>query len=135
MKHLPDAMVRFVEANKSWIAEKVSRRQEFMKQMENFLLKGYVDERGVLERCFRILIAEEKALRSREGNKESERKDEDEDVDINRVQEEPAPPPKRGLHSCVCGENTMPPNRVVCRGVVSQIFSHPHGACTLHEPS
>ena len=135
MKHLPDAMVRFVEANKSWIAEKVSRRQEFMKQMENFLLKGYVDERGVLERCFRILIAEEKALRSREENKESERKDEDEDVDINRVQEEPAPPPKRGLHSCVCGENTMPPNRVVCRGVVSQIFSHPHGACTLHEPS
>ncbi|PVH80923.1 hypothetical protein DL98DRAFT_654372 [Cadophora sp. DSE1049] len=116
MKHLPDAMVRFVEANKSWIAEKASRRQEFMKQMENFLLKGYVDERGVLERCFRILIAEEKALKLKEENMGFVGNNEDDDVDMDRVEEEPAPP-KRGLHICVCGEVTMPPNRVVCRGI------------------
>ncbi|KAK0122423.1 hypothetical protein ONS95_010659 [Cadophora gregata] len=115
MRHLPDAMVRFVEANKSWIAEKVSRRQEFMKQMENFLLKGYVDEKGVLDRCFRILIAEEKAMKSRKQNS-GNADDDNEDVDMNRVEEEPAPL-KRGLHTCKCGEITMPPNRVVCRGL------------------
>lgn len=116
MKHLPDAMIRFVVVNKSWIAEEVSRRQEFMKQMENFLLKGYVDERGVLERCFRILIAEEKALKSREKRTEFVGNDEDDDVDMDRVEKEPAPQ-KRGLHTCVCDEVTMPPNRVVCRGI------------------
>lgn len=113
MQHLPEAMVRFVETNKSWIAAKVSRRQEFSKHMENFILKGYVDE-SVHDRCVRILIAEKEDMKQKN---ETIKDGEKEDVDMDKV-EQPALP-TRGLNSCVCGEVTIPPNRVVCRDMVS----------------
>ncbi|KAG4437340.1 hypothetical protein IFR05_007192 [Cadophora sp. M221] len=118
MKHLPEAIVRFVEDNKSWLAGKVSRRQEFSKHMENFVLKGYVDE-SVHDRCIRILIAEKEDMKQRNEMTENGG---NEDVDMDRV-EQPALP-TRGLNSCVCGEVTIPPNRVVCRNMVSQSPSY-----------
>ncbi|KAH7370860.1 hypothetical protein BKA65DRAFT_25301 [Rhexocercosporidium sp. MPI-PUGE-AT-0058] len=109
MRHLPDAMVRFVETNKSWIVAEVSRRKEFSKHMENFILKGYVDE-AVHDRCLRILIAEKEDLKQRAERTQGAEK---EDVDMDRELQPIAS--KRGFNNCVCGEVTIPPNRVVCR--------------------
>jgi hypothetical protein len=99
-KYLPEALIRFTESHKKWFAEKNSRKKEFMKLMEVFILRGVVEER-TLERCVDILRAAERANRGK-------------DVDMNDA----APPKPRALMDCICGEHTQPPNRVICRGAV-----------------
>ncbi|KAL2066687.1 hypothetical protein VTL71DRAFT_2759, partial [Oculimacula yallundae] len=107
MEFLPDAIVRFVMANKEWIMAKASRRMEFYKHMDSFILRGNLDEELVM-RCRRILNEVSKA------KGEEEDGDAKKDVDMGEV-ERPVSL-IRGLHACICGNVTTPPNRVVCRG-------------------
>ncbi|KAI9053952.1 hypothetical protein LZ554_002896 [Drepanopeziza brunnea f. sp. 'monogermtubi'] len=119
-KYLATVVVRFVEANKAWLVEKTSRRKEFMKQAENFILKGIFDERH-LRHCLGVIEEERKAIAAREV---AERK---EDVDMDRMDEdEKEAPPTRSLHTCVCGEY-QPLDRVTCRGTSckSRFFCRP----------
>lgn len=108
-----DVIVRFVETNKAWIVEKMPRRCEFMKQAENFLLKGVLDERR-LRHCLGIIEAEGKAMAAR--RKANRRQD----VDLDRMDNEKSLKtlPTRPLQTCICGER-QPVDRVTCRGAVS----------------
>lgn len=103
--YLPDAILRFVEANKFWFAQKMSRKGEFLKSMETFMMRGVVPEK-CFQKCIDILRAAEKMERSKEkGVIEDER---------------PVSPAKlRGMLDCECGEHTQPSDRVICRGQVS----------------
>jgi hypothetical protein len=100
-KYLPEAIIRFADSHKTWFAERRSRKKEFMKLMEVFILRGVVEEK-TLERCIDILRVAERANKGK-------------DVDMDDA----APPKPRALMDCICGEHTQPPNRVICRGSVS----------------
>jgi VEFS-Box of polycomb protein len=100
-KYLPEALIRFADSHKTWFTEKRSRKKEFVKLMEVFILRGVVEEK-TLERCVDILRA---AARANKGK----------DIDMNDA----APAKPRALMDCICGEHTQPPNRVICRGAVS----------------
>jgi hypothetical protein len=100
-RYLPEALIRFTESHKKWFIEKNSRKKEFIKLMEVFILRGVVEEK-TLERCIDILRAAERANKGK-------------DIDMNDA----APPKPRALMDCICGEHTQAPNRVICRGAVS----------------
>ena len=100
-KYLPQALLRFAETHKSWFAERKSRKREFMKLMDVFILRGVVDQKDV-EKCVNILRAAEKAMKGK-------------DIDMDDA----TPPRPRGIMDCICGEHTKPPNQVICRGHVS----------------
>jgi VEFS-Box of polycomb protein len=100
-KYLPEALIRFTESHKKWFAEKNCRKQEFVKLMEVFILRGVVEER-TLERCVDILRAAERAYKGK-------------DIDMDDA----APPKPRALMDCICGEHAQLPDRVICRGAVS----------------
>ena len=101
--HLGDAILRFVEENKVWFAQKLSRKKEFGKTMETFLMRGAVDGK-CLDRCISILKEAEK-----NGSKEK----------VVAEAERPVSPAKqRGGLDCDCGGHTQPPDRVICRGEV-----------------
>jgi hypothetical protein len=104
-KYLPEALVRFAEVHKTWFTERQSRKREFMKLMEVFIIRGVVEQK-CLDKCVDILRAAERSMKGK-------------DVDMN----EATPRRARGLGDCICGEHTKPPNRVVCRGPVSFFFS------------
>ncbi|PMD38782.1 hypothetical protein L207DRAFT_567143 [Hyaloscypha variabilis F] len=97
-RYLPEALIRFTESHKKWFIEKNSRKKEFIKLMEVFILRGVVEDK-TLERCIDILRAAERANKGK-------------DIDMNDA----APPKLRALMDCICGEHTQAPNRVICRG-------------------
>jgi hypothetical protein len=100
-KYLPEAIIRFAESHKTWFAERQSRKKEFVKLMEVFILRGVVEEK-TLERCIDFLRVAERANKGK-------------DTDMDDA----TPPKARALMDCICGEHTQPPNRVICRGSVS----------------
>jgi hypothetical protein len=100
-KYLPEALLRFVEGHKIWFTENKSRKKEFMKMMEVFIIRGVVDQKH-LEKCVDTLRAAEKTMKGK-------------DVEMD----EATPPRPRGIMDCMCGEHTKPPHQVVCRGPVS----------------
>ena len=103
-KYLPEALIRFTDSHKKWFTERNSRKKEFVKLMEVFILRGVVEEK-TLERCIDILKAGERANKGK-------------DIEMNDA----APPKPRALMDCICGEHTQAPNRVICRGAVSFSF-------------
>ncbi|CZR53665.1 uncharacterized protein PAC_03545 [Phialocephala subalpina] len=82
-----------------------SRKREFVKHIESFILRGVVDER-CLAKCIEILRPAEKAKELRE----------QEDVVMEDVKEGTPVSNRRGHFICICGKFTQPPNRVVCTG-------------------
>lgn len=107
-KYLPDSCLRFTQANATWIVGKTSRKVEFGKQMETFIMRGVV-EQHCLDKCTDILKAAE---RRKEASKD--------DFDMKSAEDRPVSPAKaRGLLDCSCCEHTQPPDQVVCRGRVS----------------
>lgn len=104
-RFLTDAILRFAEAKKDWFVEQKSRKREFVKHIESFILRGVVDEK-CLSKCIEILRSVEKGKESREK----------EDVVMEDVKEEEPVSKRRGLFICICGKFTQPPNRVVCTG-------------------
>lgn len=105
-KYLPDACLRFAKANAAWFAERPSRKVEFGKHMETFVMRGIV-EQECLEKCVEVLRAAERR-RAEKGNVEG------------KTQERLASPPRlRGVLDCVCCEHIQAPDRVICRGLVS----------------
>lgn len=113
-KFLPDAIKRYVEAKKDWIAEKVSRREEFMKLMETFILRGELDEQ-----CVRVFVGKIRAAQNAKAVRDQE------DVEMKDAEPEKPVSKKRGLLICICGIHTRPPLRVVCTGSVSPFQSFP----------
>jgi len=107
-KHLPEAIQRFVEVNKIWFTERSTRKVEFMKQMETFILKDVLDEK-VVHKCAMII----KAAQEKAGKKG--------DVDMDRAEEEAPRSNARGLQDCICGSQTQNPDRIVCTGRVSYL--------------
>jgi hypothetical protein len=102
--HLSDAVLRFVETNKFWFAERASRKGVFGKTMESFIMRGVVSEKCFVK-CVQILKEAEKM----EGSKEKEVMQEERPV---------SPSKQRGTLDCECGGHTQPPDRVICRGKV-----------------
>jgi hypothetical protein len=107
-KFLPEACIRFAEANKSWFAKKRSRKWEFAIHLETFVMRGVITQ-TCFHKCFDIL---------REGEKMEELR-EKENVDMDKGTEEVAPSKQRGELDCVCCEPTPASDRVICRGRVS----------------
>ena len=107
-KHLPEAVLRFVETNKIWFTERSTRKVEFMKHMETFVLKDVLDEK-VVHTCAMII----KAAQEKAGKKG--------DADMERVEEEAPRSNARGLQDCICGSQTQNSDRVVCTGRVSYL--------------
>ena len=107
-KYLPDACVRFAQANAAWIVERESRVVEFGKQMETFIIRGIVEQQ-CLDKCVDILeAAQRRKTNSGKG-----------DVGMEDAPSRPVLPARsRGLFDCICCEPTQPPDRIVCRGHV-----------------
>ena len=103
--HLADAILVFVESNKFWFAQRLSRKREFGKTMETFLMRGVVDAK-CLDKCISILREAEKM----EGSK---------DNGVQEVERPVSPAKLRGALDCACGGHTQPPDRLICRGQVS----------------
>ncbi|TAQ84309.1 hypothetical protein B7494_g7363 [Chlorociboria aeruginascens] len=101
---LPDAILRFVEANKSWFCERRSRKVEFFKQMEAFMLRGIVKQ-DYWHSAATLL-------------KEAEKKEaEKEKVDVNMDEELESAAKVRWGMDCICFQQPIPPDRVVCCGL------------------
>ncbi|KAG0648161.1 Suppressor of zeste 12 [Hyphodiscus hymeniophilus] len=96
--HLGDAILRFVEEHKLWFAQRQSRKREFAKSMETFLMRGVLDS-NFLGKCISILKRGEKM----EGSKESE---------VKKLERPVSPAKQRGGRDCGCGEHTQPSDRV-----------------------
>lgn len=105
--YLPDAILRFVECNKFWFAQRMSRKGEFLKSMEAFMMRGVVSQE-CFQKCINILRLAEKM----EGSKEKEVSEEDRPLSPTKL---------RGILDCECGEHTQSPDRVICRGQVSTL--------------
>jgi len=103
--HLPGALLRFVKENRFWFAKRWSRKREFCKTMETFLMRGIINHE-CLHKCSEILKTAEKSEAAKEKNGM--------DMDM-----EESMSPARGLLDCECGEPTHPSDRVVCSGNVS----------------
>ena len=103
--HLSDAVLRFVDANKFWFGERVSRKGVFGKSMESFMMRGVVSEK-CFAKCIQILRGSEKMA----GSKGKELVEEERPV---------SPAKQRGTLDCECGAHTKPPDRIICRGRVS----------------
>ena len=103
--HLGHAILRFVEANRSWFAQRQSRKQEFGKTIETFLMRGIIDMK-LVDKCISIL----KEATKMEGSRDNQVLDAESPV---------SPAERRGVLDCGCGGHTRPPDRVICRGEVS----------------
>jgi hypothetical protein len=113
-KFLPEAVLRFAQEHKQWFIQKSSRKEEFAKQMETFVMRGAITQ-GCFSKALDILRRAEKAAA----------KVEKPDVDMDREEERPVSPAKqRGMLDCECGDHTQPPDRIICRGPVSQLALH-----------
>lgn len=108
-KYLPEACLRFVEANVDWFAERKSRKAEFCKLMETFIMRGVVEQQ-CLDKCADILRTAEKTK-----GKRAER----EDTEMHNTETLGSSTKLRGILDCICGEHTQPLDRVICRGPVS----------------
>jgi hypothetical protein len=111
-KYFPGACERFTEANAAWIVEKKSRCDEFGKQMEMFLMRSIIEQQ-CFDKCVDVLkVAQRKRRESG--------KDEDEPR-MGGWWSRPALPPRAtGFLDCAyCGDQTQPPDQIVCRGPVS----------------
>jgi len=106
-RYLPQTVLGFAEANKRWFVERKSRKREFGKHMETFVMRGVLTQED-FTRAIEILRRAEKAA-VEEGAK---------DVDMNE-ERSISPARQRGTLDCICGEHTQPPDRVICRGIVS----------------
>jgi hypothetical protein len=108
---IPDAIDRFIEANKSWIVETISHQQEFWKQLGGFKLRGHVDN-VFMQKCLRTLMAEKNAMKGEGKEKEKD------DIEMSGMEKLHIGKP-RGPMECVCGEMPQGPHRMVCHGQVS----------------
>jgi hypothetical protein len=109
--YLSDVCLRFAKSNAKWFAERKSRKIEFGKQMETFIMRGVVDQE-CLDKCADICRATEKRMVNAEKGGAA----------AGNPSERPVSPSKmRGVLDCVCCEHTQPPDRIVCRGRVSTL--------------
>jgi hypothetical protein len=115
--YLPAALVRFVESNRIWFAQRHSRKRELLKYIEGNVMRGSINEErhdAFLSACIQQL-----------------QKGEEEYAEIEREQEEArqnkdlSPPPlqkpkgNRGYGLCVCGDLVRPIESVLCHDFVS----------------
>lgn len=121
-KYLPDACVRFAQANAAWIMERKSRRVEFGKQMETFIVRGVVEQQ-CLDKCMDMLKAAGRR-RIEIGKGDAEMEDgEGKPISPARV---------RGPFDCICYEQTKLAHRVVCH---NQVSGHHHVSSDRPNPS
>ncbi|KAH8820599.1 hypothetical protein F5884DRAFT_893477 [Xylogone sp. PMI_703] len=98
--HLTEAALQFVEQNKIWFARRPSRKVEFGKHMEMFLMRGAITQ-DCIHKCVEILKQGEKLA-------------------ANTPEQDtlapPSPSKQRGVLDCICCIPTEPPDRVICSG-------------------
>lgn len=112
-KYLPEAVLQFAEENKHWFLQRRSRKVEFGKHMETFVMRGVMTQACFSKAVDILRQTEQMAARAETG-----------DVDMDREEEITISPARqRGTLDCVCGGHTEPPDRVICRGLVSVILS------------
>jgi hypothetical protein len=110
-KFIPQATLKFAEANKAWIMEDNNRRREFMKHLESFRLRGVLDT-NCIQKCILILKSVEHTPSLGNGNERQG------DVEMGGV-EALQPTKPRGPNACICGETPRGPHQILCRGYVS----------------
>jgi len=109
---IPDAIDRFIEANKSWIVETNSHQMEFWKQLGGFKLRGHVDN-VFIHKSLRTLMAEKNAMKGKGKGKGRD------DVEMSGMEKLHISKP-RGSMECICGEMPQGPHRMICHGQVSR---------------
>ncbi|RDL33977.1 uncharacterized protein BP5553_08345 [Venustampulla echinocandica] len=116
-RYLPDAMLRFVEANKTWLGEKSSRRREFILQCSVFIMRGVITQAD-FSACIEIL-------------RQAHNTQMDVDPATNAGEKgNPVRPAKlRGPLSCACGGLTELVDRVACRGNLKNVGISLYGNC------
>lgn len=103
-KYLPEAVLRFAEENTDWFLKRKSRKAEFGKHMETFVMRGVMTQES-FSQAVDILRQAEK-IEAEKG-----------DVNMDNEEANPISPVKqRGMLDCICGEHTQPPDRIICRG-------------------
>ncbi|RFU33402.1 hypothetical protein B7463_g2913, partial [Scytalidium lignicola] len=112
--HLTNAVLHFVEHNKIWFARKQSRKVEFGKHMEMFLMKGVIDQ-DCIHKCVEILKQGEKLAAT---------------IVEEEIPTPPSPSRQRGVLDCICCIPTEPPDRVICSGKASATAPGPHAPQT-----
>ncbi|PQE05121.1 Zinc finger domain-containing PHD-finger protein [Rutstroemia sp. NJR-2017a BBW] len=115
--HLPAALVRFVESNRIWFAERHSRKRELLKYIEGNVMLGSINEErhdAFLSACIQHLQKGEEEYAKVEREQEEARQNKD-----------PSPPPllksqgSRGFGLCVCGDLVPPIESILCHDFVS----------------
>lgn len=120
-KFIPQAVVRFAEANKHWLMETSNRRVEFIRHLEAFKLRGVLDT-TCIQKCFWILKSVEQVQASKKG------KACEADVEMGGMDEQPQPGNQRGPGECICREMPQGSQRIVCHGQRCKA-RHFHRAC------
>lgn len=120
-KFIPQAVVRFAEANKHWLMETGNRRVEFIRHLEAFKLRGVLDT-NCIQKCFWILKSVEQVQVPKKG------KEREVDVEMGGLDEQLQPSKQRGPGECMCGEAPQGSQRIVCRGQRCKA-RHFHRAC------
>ena len=106
--YLPDTVLRFADENKGWFLQRKSRKEEFGKMMETYVMRGVISQ-DCFSKAVDILRQAERFERENGG-----------DVHVDHQEESPILPAKqRGGQDCICGEHTQPPDRVICEARVS----------------
>ncbi|KAM3078104.1 hypothetical protein ACMFMG_002594 [Clarireedia jacksonii] len=110
--YLPAALVRFVELNRIWFAERHSRKRELLKYIEGNVMRGSINEDrhdAFLSACIQHLQKGEEEYAEIEREQEGTRQNKD-------PPQPPLPKPKcsRGYGVCVCGDLVRPIESVLC---------------------
>jgi hypothetical protein len=102
--YLPQAIAEFMENNKTWLLEKDTRKAEFVKQCQTFILRGDITERHLDGLLVRLKMEKSEIATKM-------------DIDID---DEQLPKP-RGELDCVCGQRVALGSSVPCRGKATNV--------------
>ncbi|PQE09844.1 zinc finger domain-containing PHD-finger protein [Rutstroemia sp. NJR-2017a BBW] len=128
--YLPAALVRFVESNRIWFAERHSRKRELLKYIEGNVMRGSIDEKrhdAFLSACIQHLQKGEEEYADIERERQKERQN-----------KSPTPPPlpkpkgNRGYGICICGDLVRPIESVLCHDF-DCLGRHYHKKCAAKQ--
>jgi hypothetical protein len=103
--YLPRAMSEFLDKNKGWLLEKDTRRHEFIKQCQTFILQGDITEDHFSDLMDRLNMRERDPCNI---------------ADVTLTDKSPSK--RRGKMDCVCGKGVVVAYGVTCRGKATVSF-------------
>jgi hypothetical protein len=105
--YLPRAISEFLDNNKEWLLEKDTRKHEFVKQCQMFILRGDITEDHFSRLMDRLSLGRRDARKAK---------------DVTHTDEIPFNP--RGKMDCICGKGVIAAYGVTCRGKINNVRCH-----------